>query len=109
MRRNPDRWTRPSCATAELRRRGCEGVCLIGLRFGATLAAKFAIDVVDKRNAPDALVLWEPIVNGKDYVQELADMHRRELQIDPAQEMLGFAFPTPTAPGPAMWLSSSSI
>lgn len=48
-------------------------VGLLGLRFGATLAALFAEQGGDKhsqlRNAP--LVLWEPIMDGANYFQEL--------------------------------------
>jgi exosortase A-associated hydrolase 2 len=44
-----------------------EAVSLLGLRFGATLAALAA------ERAPDIsrLILWEPLVSGPDYLQEL--------------------------------------
>lgn len=40
---------------------------LLGLRFGATLAV-LAVEKIKKINR---LVLWDPIINGKDYMQEL--------------------------------------
>ena len=45
---------------------GCSQVSLIGLRFGATLAALHAAT-----HAVDNLVLWAPIVSGRRYVREL--------------------------------------
>lgn len=47
---------------------GVTRVTLIGLRLGATLAASVA---VKRRNDMDALVLWDPIVSGIDYLAEL--------------------------------------
>lgn len=49
------------------RRWGAAGVHLIGLRFGATLAALAAEAAGDV----DRLVLWAPIVDGERYAQEL--------------------------------------
>ena len=40
---------------------------LLGLRFGATLAA----EVSDARDDVELLVLWAPIGNGQSYMQEL--------------------------------------
>lgn len=45
---------------------GCEKVSLIGVRFGATLAALYAQD-----HEVENLVMWAPIVSGKRYVREL--------------------------------------
>jgi len=42
-------------------------VGLIGLRYGATLAARTAA----RRSDIDRLVLWEPIVDGRAYLEEL--------------------------------------
>ena len=42
-------------------------VGLLGLRFGATLAAYAA----EHRNDIDMLVLWEPVVDGERYMQEI--------------------------------------
>lgn len=47
-------------------------VALVGLRLGATLAALAAAH----RRGIERLVLWEPIVCGRDYLDELARAHR---------------------------------
>ena len=57
------------CAAAELRQRGSERLSMVGLCFGATLAALYAKD-----NSVDSLVLWEPWVSGEDCIR---DMQRR--------------------------------
>src|ERR1022692_753581 len=83
------------CATDELRRQGCRRFCLAGLRFGATLAARFATE----RDAVDSLVLWEPWVSGQDCLADLQRLH--ELAFTAAgfgcprteEEMLGQPFP----------------
>ncbi|HLG95231.1 MAG TPA: alpha/beta hydrolase [Bryobacteraceae bacterium] len=62
------------CAVAEMRWRGYARVCLAGVRFGATLAALYAI----RRAQTDGLVLWEPVLNGGTYVRELEAQHREE-------------------------------
>jgi alpha-beta hydrolase superfamily lysophospholipase len=55
-------------AIAELRARaGVQDVALIGLRFGAALAALAASEGLDV----EALVLWAPVVSGKNLVREL--------------------------------------
>lgn len=46
---------------------GASGVGLLGLRFGASLAAV----VAERRDDVCGLVLWAPIVNGDRYLQEL--------------------------------------
>jgi pimeloyl-ACP methyl ester carboxylesterase len=46
-------------------------VCLVGLRLGATLAATVAAD----RRDINALVLWDPIVRGHEYLEELSREH----------------------------------
>jgi exosortase A-associated hydrolase 2 len=48
-------------------RTGADRVGLLGLRFGATLAAQ----VAERRDDIGALVLWSPIVDGQRYIQEL--------------------------------------
>lgn len=48
-------------------RTGAERVGMLGLRFGATVAAT----VADARDDVDLLVLWQPIVDGGRYMQEL--------------------------------------
>lgn len=61
-------------AIGESRRQsGSSRVVLVGLRFGATLAALCA----QREHLPIAhLVLWDPVVRGDRYLQELAAMHR---------------------------------
>ena len=82
------------CAVAELRWRGCARVCLAGLRFGATLATLFSV----KRDRVDALVLWEPVARGEDYLRELETLHRQETagrlapRNGPQRELLGFEY-----------------
>lgn len=46
--------------------------CLIGLRLGGTLAALAAKD----RNDVTGLALWDPVVTGQAYVDELYERHR---------------------------------
>jgi alpha/beta superfamily hydrolase len=47
---------------------GVSAVGLVGLRLGATLAAAVAA----RRHDIDTLVLWDPIVTGDEYLQEIA-------------------------------------
>jgi len=44
-----------------------ENISLLGLRFGATLAAL----VAEQRTDVDKLILWEPVVDGERYMQDL--------------------------------------
>lgn len=48
-------------------------VSLIGLRFGATLASLAAAS----RSDVDRVVLWDPVVDGKAYLDEVVTLHRR--------------------------------
>lgn len=80
---------------------GVGRVALVGLRLGATLAAR----VAERRNREvSALVLWDPIVSGQAYVEELLEAARmrehaaerpiqRELQSGGGYELLGFSLP----------------
>lgn len=68
-------------------------ISVVGLRFGATLAAKAAANRADV----DKIVLWDPVVDGKTYVQELVAVHhawRTDRLGTPgtrsASELLGF-------------------
>jgi pimeloyl-ACP methyl ester carboxylesterase len=56
---------------------GAMRVSLIGLRLGGTLAARVAA-----RRAPDidSLVLWDPVVDGRAYVDEIMLMGSQEAQ-----------------------------
>jgi pimeloyl-ACP methyl ester carboxylesterase len=79
---------------------GVKKISLIGLRLGATLAA---ITSTDRTDIVD-LVLWDPVVNGKAYIERLKAMHQlmlRDLSIfqaprvqsPEAEDLLGFPFP----------------
>jgi pimeloyl-ACP methyl ester carboxylesterase len=66
---------------------GIARVGLVGLRLGATLAARVA---ARRRKDVDALVLWDPVVAGAEYLGEL----RRAATPGPA--------PSPTAAGESL-------
>jgi exosortase A-associated hydrolase 2 len=57
------------CAAKTLQEKvgGIESVSLLGLRFGATLAAL----ATGRGDIINRLILWEPILNGKAYVREM--------------------------------------
>lgn len=57
-------------------------VCLVGLRLGGALSVSVGVD----RGDIDGIVLWDPVVCGKDYLDELTKMHRA---------MLGYAHVKP--------------
>jgi len=62
-------------AIQELKRRSrVEIVFLAGLRLGASLAAL----VASGRDDVKGLVLWEPAVEGAEYLQDLTDWHREK-------------------------------
>lgn len=50
---------------------GNRNILLLGLRFGATLAALAARNI-----KPNGLVLWDPVMDGESYIQELREIHR---------------------------------
>jgi pimeloyl-ACP methyl ester carboxylesterase len=50
-------------------------MCLVGGRLGATLS----VLVGGQRDDLEGIVLWDPIVNGKEYVQELTRCHQNWL------------------------------
>ncbi len=52
-------------------------VSLVGLRLGATLAA-----LVAEETEVENLVLWDPVVNGKDYMKELRNI-QKDLSLSP--------------------------
>jgi alpha/beta superfamily hydrolase len=63
-----------STSLAEVRRRGnVSSVCVVGLRFGATLAMLAAAEREDLAG----LILWDPILDGRAYLEELAAEQRR--------------------------------
>lgn len=57
-----------------MRESACESLSIIGLRFGATLAASVPADSNDK------LILWDPIVSGEGYIEQLRGMHKSMLR-----------------------------
>jgi pimeloyl-ACP methyl ester carboxylesterase len=69
------------CAVAELQRRGLTRLCVVGARLGATLAALAG----DHRFPIEAAVLWDPIIDGKNYLQSLDAEHRAWLAENPAR------------------------
>lgn len=83
-------------AVEHLRQRCCLAkICLVGLRLGGSLALLSAA----RRGACDSLVLWQPVVSGRGYVDELRAWHRAYqlgLGIDERDcgegEILGFAY-----------------
>jgi len=82
-------------AVAELRGFGCKRLALVGLRFGATLAALYA----QENDDVDLLVLWEPLVKGEDYIRNWRRLHEMHFtnagfECPPTEEeMLGQPFP----------------
>jgi pimeloyl-ACP methyl ester carboxylesterase len=74
-------------------------VCVLGLRFGATLAALGA----SRDPLIDRLILWDPIVSGREYLEELdrrnhAFMEGRPrppswVEAEPPDEVLGTLLP----------------
>lgn len=95
------RWLRDvAAAVQEGRTRSrCRRVCLMGARLGATLAWLAAA----REGIADALVLWDPIVRGADYLAELSageSSRRRALWSrvstspvdDESVEYIGFAY-----------------
>ncbi len=45
---------------------GCDRICLLGIRMGATLAA-----LVASKRIVDSLILWSPCTNGRRYIREM--------------------------------------
>jgi pimeloyl-ACP methyl ester carboxylesterase len=80
-----------SLAIREIRQRcGPTRICLAGLRLGGTLAMMYGA----QRGGVDGIVLWDPIVDGRTYVDELTAWHRgqtRRPETTPGPtEILGF-------------------
>ncbi len=91
----PETWIQDlRLAVEELREQaGIRAVSLIGMRLGATLAYRCAMEFAVRE-----LVLWEPVVSGVDYVRDLRALDdRRRLRLlhppGPEDELLGFPFP----------------
>lgn len=83
-------------AIEQLRRlSGVKNVMLVGLRLGGLLAAKVATNRTDV----NSVVLWEPVINGRQYLEGLRKMHAQMLDLwvckmetpddDSVEELLG--------------------
>ena len=74
---------------------GARDISIVGLRLGATLAAKAVDAGLDVRG----LVLWDPVVVGQDYMAHLLarDRIHRRVRLQqirrPAETLLGYPFP----------------
>jgi pimeloyl-ACP methyl ester carboxylesterase len=75
---SPERWLRDiAAAIGSLRlRSSCRTLGIVGCRFGATLAMLAGAD----RDDIASMVLWDPIVNGVAYIDELGARHQEMLQ-----------------------------
>ena len=62
-------------------------VCLVGLRLGGSLAAM----VGGERSDIDGIVLWDPVVSGRAYIEELTTLHREMLRYSYAKPRRGMA------------------
>ncbi|RKH57899.1 alpha/beta fold hydrolase [Corallococcus aberystwythensis] len=78
---------------------GVQRVALVGFRLGAALAVRAAVEGLSTA----ALVLWEPLVQGEAWLQELELLQARratrtlfpqpESPLEVREELLGFPFP----------------
>ena len=50
---------------------GVRQVCMVGVRFGAALAAKATMDGINVKD----LVLWDPVIDGQSHISEMKAMH----------------------------------
>lgn len=69
---------------------GVERVSLVGLRLGATLAARHA---AARPDAVRELVLWDPVVSGADYTRELMSVAMAPETPDDPPYVNGFPLP----------------
>ena len=53
-----------------------EKLTYIGLRLGAVLAS-----MSSNRQPLDHLILWDPVINGKNFLAQLAEMHKKYLDV----------------------------
>ena len=85
-----------SLAITEMQsRQGVGKVCVVGLRFGATLA----MIVGAQRGDLDGMVLWNPVVDGPSYIRELQSWHKEVTgethntqRDDGCSEIVGYPF-----------------
>ena len=65
-------------AVSEIRRRcNATKICLVGLRLGASLAMMAG---AEREHTIDGMVLWDPVVSGKSYLEELQSLHQEMLR-----------------------------
>ncbi len=97
-----DDWVGDSrCAIEHLRAVGAApGITLFGVGLGATIAALAA---AEETAGIGTLLLWEPVINGPQYLEALVSSHRREVArgFDMSWSAVRAAFdePEPVAPG----------
>lgn len=88
-------------AMSEVKRRtGLAQICLVGLRLGGTLAMLAAAEQHDL----ESMILWDPVVSGKNYLAELLHLQKERLRLrhkpnhrwksTRVTEVLGFALPS---------------
>jgi len=82
-----DDWVDDACHAMELLRStsGVPRITMFGVGLGATIAALAA---VKRSNGVAALLLWEPVIDGPEYLTALISSHKREVA-------LGFDMPWP--------------
>lgn len=73
----PERWARDTKAAVQelLEVSGAESVTLFGIRLGAA----FALQAAGTTKVASRIVLWDPVLNGKEYVKSLERSHERLL------------------------------
>ena len=76
----PARWQREILTAIQTfkERADLEGISVLGIRLGATLAA-LATDQCDASQIIQNLILWDPVRSGQPYLQHLDQMHQRSL------------------------------
>lgn len=73
---------------------GCRTTIWMGLRLGATLALQ-AAELIHDLPRPRRIILWEPVLDGEQYLEHLARMHEFwTRQSNVTSEALGFALTT---------------
>ena len=73
----PEWSTNIGSAIAEIRRRcGLSNICLIGLRLGGTVSMMVGAG----RSDIQRMVLWDPVVSGVGYLEELTNLHQERVR-----------------------------
>lgn len=62
---------------------GCQKICLIGLRLGASFAALYA-----NQHQVDELILWAPVESGKRYLREIKALQMASAQSSANSDLL---------------------